>query len=591
VLCLLWGRPALAADTSSISAFTTKTQSVLPGETIVFEVGITPTDNAVWDLSTVGITIELVGPSGAVVQTSDPVVPTEEIAPGRTTPIFVKVKIADVPGGAYTARANVLRSGKLVDVSEGIAIAIGTVVAKAAGAAPGTALHATITGNDSLQSSSSQAGDLSLQAKFAGDRSAELKAGVANPAGGSQPVVTYSTPGTTTQFGTYSLALDDGVLSGPSGTGITIKRQWGSLHSLQFGYLSGGHGTENPFNLYGLAYNMPIRAGTLSFTAGWVSQSGPASTSGANDFIRRGELLGLIYRHPANDAGFSYQGRFGLINYFDEVSQSWRADRALDLQTGFRVLKWDWTFDYNRAGPYYPTLTASGASPDREAEALTGSRTFGPLKISLKVDGNRTALNGSPSIQTGHVWDEGVGLGYTFHSHDTLQLDLSNAINHVLAQTPTASLNQNTALSYSATRGKTGIQISIGTATSQDTSGTTSHTITDSLNITRSLWNGINLSSSYSYTGNLGNAASATSIGHQAGLKADWAIGPMSVSTGYDWSFTQPFAGVASPSTRGVNFGLGFKPKYSTTALQASVTRSQGATGSTVGRVNLSRQY
>jgi len=206
--CLCAGGLVRAAD-SAISAFTTKTQTVVSGETIVFEIGVTPDDNSTWDPASVSATVNLLGSNGQPVQTSDPVVPTEALVPNRTTPLFVSLVVGAEPAGAYLARASVSHSGRLVGTSETIAIAIGTVAAKAApAAAPGAppfTLHATMSGNDSFQSSSSQSGHLGLQAKFAGDRSAELKFGVANPAGGSQPIVTYQTPGSTTQFGTYSL--------------------------------------------------------------------------------------------------------------------------------------------------------------------------------------------------------------------------------------------------------------------------------------------------------------------------------------------------------------------------------------------------
>ena len=184
------------------------------------------------------------------------------------------------------------------------------------------------------------------------------------------------------------------------------------------GFLTGGDGTSNPFDLYGLEYTMPVGAGALSYTTGYVNQDGPVQT-GEPDFLVRGDLFGLEYKHPANTAGFSYQVRYGLIDYLDGIAGVWRTDRAMDLQTGFRLVRWDWVADYNRAGPYFPTLTASGVSPDREDESITGSHAYGPIKISVKLDDNRTALNGSPSVQTGHVLNETLGLNYTFHSTRT----------------------------------------------------------------------------------------------------------------------------------------------------------------------------
>jgi hypothetical protein len=593
------GLDAASGAEPAITAFTTKIQNANQGDAVTFEIGVTSNDATTWEPATVAVAVDVIGSGGTVVQTSDPVAPADEIVPNRTTALFVTVHLAGtLAAGTYQARASVKHSGNLVDTSDPLPIVVGALVAQATSAAapaPGaspqpSALSATVTGNDSLSLPSSQEGDLDIHAKLGPNDSLETKGGGATTSGVSPPLLTFQTLGTTTQFGTTSIAFDDGVLSGPSGTGIQMKRAWGTLHSLQLGFLSGGDGTPNPYDIYGLEYNMPIRAGTLSLTTGYVDQSGPVAT-GVTDFLTRGDLFGLIYRHPANNAGFSYQARYGLIDYLDGIAGVWRTDRAMDLQTGFRFVHWDWVLDYNRAGPYYPSLTASGVSPDREDESLTGSHSYGPLKISVKVDDSRTALNGSPSVQTGHVLNETLGLGYQFHSKDALEVDLSNAINHVLSDTPVASLNQNLAVTYSGTRGKTGFQLSVGSATSQDNSGTTLHTITDAVQVTRTLTSALSLATTYTSTNSLGNQSSATNIGQQLGVTANYNFSVFSISSGYNWSLTKPFTGLASPATTGLNLGLGFKPKFTPTTIQATVTRSYGAANTTVGRLNFSRQY
>lgn len=592
-----FGSLASAAE-PSVTAFTTKVQNANPGDSVTFEVGVTANDGTTWPASTVAVTIDLLGSGGGVVQSSDPVSPGDDVASGRTTALFVTIRLPATLAGTYQARASVRHSGALVDMSDPLAIVVGALVAQStsnAAPAPGAstkpfALSATVGGTDNVSLPASQEGDLDVHAKLGPNDSLETKGGAATTAGITPPLLTFTTLGSTTQFGTTSIAFDDGVLSGPSGAGILLKRTWGTLHSLQLGFLTGGDGTPNPYDIYGLQYNMPINAGTLSLTSGYVNQDGPVAT-GNPDFLVRGDVFGLTYRHPANAAGFSYQARYGLINYFDGIANVWRADRAMDLQTGFRFIRWDWVLDYNRAGPYYPSLTASGVSPDREDESLTGSHSYGPLKISIKLDDNRTALNGSPSVQTGHVLNETLGLGYQFHWKDALEFDVSNAINHVLSNAPVASLNDNLALTYSGTRGKTGFQLSIGSATSQDNSGTTLHTISDAAQLTQTLSSAFTLAATYTDTDSLGNQSTTTNIGQQIGFTANYNFSVFTISSGYNWSLTRPFTGLATGATTGLNLGLGFKPKFTPTTIQATITRTNGPASSTVGRLNFSRQY
>ena len=640
------GVRAARAAGSSVTAFTTKTQTANVGDTVTFEVGVTSTDGNVWAPATVGLAIALSAADGTVAQTSSPVAPADEVDPGRTTVVFITMQLQTSLGGTYQARALVTHAGNLVDTSDPLPVLVGVTVAQAVGStaqASGTAAQtpvlapalppalspapgasgapapaasaaavpppatvvqappapaatrpplftATVDGTNNLSVPSSQQGDLDIHYKTSATSSLETKGGLSSTSGTAPPLLTFTTLGSMTQFGTTSIAFDDGVLSGPSGVGIQTKFQWGTLHSLQIGFLAGGDATPNPFDLYGLQYSMPIGAGSLSYSTGYVNQDGPVQTGGP-DFLVRGDLFGLEYKHPANAAGFSYQMRYGLIDYLDGIAGVWRDDRAWDVQTGFRFARWDWVADYNRAGPFYPTLTASGVSPDREDESISGSHTYGPLKISIKVDDNRTALNGSPGVQTGHVLNETLGLNYTFHSKDTLEFDVSNAINHVLADAPVASLNDNLSLAYSGTRGKTQFQLSVASATSQDNSGTTAHTITDTAQVTRTINSLLSIAGTYTDTDSLGNTSAATNIGQQAGITMNYNLALWTISSGYNWSLTKPYTGLATPSTTGLNLGLVFKPKFTPTTIQAAVTRTNGPSPSTVGRLNFSRQY
>jgi hypothetical protein len=117
------------------------------------------------------------------------------------------------------------------------------------------------------------------------------------------------------------------------------------------------------------------------------------------------------------------------------------------------------------------------------------------------------------------------------------------------------------------------------------------HTITDAVQVTRTLTSALSLATTYTSTNSLGNQSSATNIGQQLGVTANYNFSVFSISSGYNWSLTKPFTGLASPATTGLNLGLGFKPKFTPTTIQATVTRSYGAANTTVGRLNFSRQY
>ena len=579
---------------SAITAFAGGEQTVPLGAALSFETGVTSNDGAPWPANTVLTSVEILDPDGRVVQNSPPVAAPDEIRPNETTFVFVQMTLVpSLPAGTYQARAVVRHNGAIVDTSETAPLAVGAILAQAPPVStppPGVAMHATLNQTSTLMTQSSQSGDLDVQGKMGNAQTFDYKEGVANPQSGTQPNLTFTTTHTVTQLGTYSLSIDDSVLSGPTGTGLVVKRNWDNQQSLEIAVLSGGHATENPFAVYGLGYNMPISKGTLSFTAGWVEQSGPVVATGLPDFLRRGELLGIAYKSPQNAAGFHYDVRYGLINYFDELSGVWRADRAMGADFGFRLLAWDWKLGYTRAGPYFPTLTASGAAPDAEDESIGASRTFGSFHVDLKATDSRTALNGSPGLQTGHVWNESLGLGYGFHNNDQLQLNLSNAVNHVIASTPTDSLNQNEQLSYSGARGLTTFQLSLGSATAQDNSGNTTHTITDSAQVSRKFSRNMMLTAIYTNSLNLANIAASTNIGQQLGLTATYGIGFFDFSSGYNWSLTKPFTGDAQPSSVGLNVGLGYKPHFSPTTIQATMTRNTGATSATTGRLSLSRQ-
>jgi hypothetical protein len=233
-----------------------------------------------------------------------------------------------------------------------------------------------------------------------------------------------------------------------------------------------------------------------------------------------------------------------------------------------------------------PTLTA-----DKEDELITAVRAFGPLSVKFRLEGTRDGLDGSPASEDTHVWNEALNLGYTFKNDDVAELDLSNAVNHVLAETSVESLTQDFAFSYMGKRGKTSFEADIGSATDQDNSGTTTHTITDAVSVGRTVAKGLSVSARYAVTDILANAAESSSLSQQGSVKMTYAYRDYALSLGYSRSTQLPFAGLTIPAALGLNAGLAYKPKISPLTVSGSYTQNHGPNTASVARLNLSRKY
>jgi hypothetical protein len=593
-VCLrLVSTPVSAAMPASgaITAFTAKQSSPLPGETIAFEIGVTSSDGTTWDPATVSATVSLTTTGNNVLQTSAPVAPATPVVPGETTALFVPLTIATRNTGTYSAVATITHGGNAVAVSTAVAIVVGAVRAQTpAKGAPKKKLALTLASNSTAGGPPSEAISAQASGTYAGGRSISTKAAVSTVNGGSQPVISFQTASTVVRAGTYAPNFDNLVLSGVTGTGFTIRRQIAGAASLQFEMLSSGHATPNPFTLDGLTFGIPVGAGTLGFTTGFARQEGPPDTS-LNSFLESGDLYGIDYVHPANDAGFSYEFRSSLINFYDGIAKTRRTDRAYEALSGFNFAKAAWTVDVIHTGPFYPTLSAPSLTADKEDELLTGTRTFGAFTAKVRVEGTKDGLDGTPSTQRDHVWNEGVNLGYTLHNDDAIELDVSNAINHVFAETSVESLTQDLAASYTGKRGFTSFEADFGTATDQDNSGMTTHTITDAVSLGRAVAQGLSISGRYALTEILANAGTASSISPQGSVKMTYTYRAFALSLGYNRSAQLPFAGVTLPASLGLSAGLAYKPKQVPFTVQGSYTQNHGSRSGTIARLNVSRKY
>ena len=579
------------AQTAAITAFTVKEASPVLGETVTFEVGVTSGDATTWDPSTVNVSIAIQSAGGSVLQTSAPVAPAAPIVPGQTTPVFVKLAIATNAPGTYAAIATVTHAGSPAYVAPSLAIVVGALRAQIpAKNAPKKPFSATLASNESISNPSAQSLSVQTNGKYADGRSFSSKIVLSSLNGGSQPVGSFQTATTIVTGGTYTPSFDNLVLSGVTGTGLSVRRQLVGASTIQVEELSSGHATPNPFTLDGVSLGTPIGAGTLGFTAAIARVEGPPDYS-LNSFLEFGDLYGLTYRHPVNDAGFSYELRYGIANYFDGISLTRRVDRAYEALAGFNLLKAAWTVDAIHTGPFYPVVTAPALTADTDNESLTGTRTFGALSAKFRLQGTTNGLVGSPSTQIAHVWNEGLNLGYTFKSNDALEFDTSNAINHVLAETSVESLTQNLAASYTGKRGVTTFEADFGTATDQDNSGVTTHTVTDAVSLGRAVATGLSLTARYALTEILSNAAVTSSISQEGSLKLTYGYRAFALSVGFDRATELPLAGITLPANLGLNAGLAFKPKKTPLTVSSSFTQTHGVKPSSIARLNVSRKY
>ncbi|MBV9440770.1 MAG: hypothetical protein JOZ24_12340 [Candidatus Eremiobacteraeota bacterium] len=601
---MILGRRALAALAASgvlldpvgaraadpvVTAFVAKTAEIAAGATATFQVGVTDTDAAPWTAASVTVVVDLLGADGSVVASANAAAP-EDVLPNHTTFAFVDLAIPAQLSGTYTARATVRHDTAVVGTSDPLAVALGTLVAQPSTPNATAPYSGQFASNDVLGAQTAQSGTLSFTGKYGGDKSFTTSFGLSTTPGQQKPLVTLQTQGSVTQVGTFAPAFDPLVFTGVTGSGLSFKRAWGENHWLSLATISGAQATPNPFTMDAIAYAIPFLGGSLGFTLGDERVQGDIP-AGVPFFMRFGTLAGLVYVRPADSRGRSFGFRYGLINYFDEISGVQRTDRAFEATLGFAIRRSSWTLDFVRAGPYFPNLSAPGVTPDRESESLQGTIPVGALSFTLGISGYRDALAGSPAQQNTHFYTENVGISAPLRNGDSISLNLTNAIQHRYAIESLASGNDNTALTYTAKRGATTYAFSIGSANQRDSTGNLQHTIQDGVTVTRQFGQFFQLSAGANFTGNHASSPNSTSLLQAFTTTASYTRGAFTISSSVNRSNTIPYLGIMGPPNTAINYGLTLKPRGSPASISATVTQNHSAgPSSSTGSLNFSRQ-
>lgn len=576
------------------------------GDTLVVQIAVAPTDG-VWAAGSYAGHVQLRSVDGAVLAESADVAGGSATAAGQIVSLFVPIAIPQNASGPLVVRATVAHGGGVVGDDARSSIVVGAVQqgqvaapdATAAPTAPAGSgappprerqkkFTADINTTSNYAATQAQQAGITIGAKFNDDRSFTSTFGLSTQLGEQKPLLGYQTKDSLTQVGTFSPTYDSGVLSGPSGTGFTYKRPFDG-NVVQIAFLSGQHDTPNPFTIAALNATRNLGFGLVSVTVGEVYVTGDATPNAAY-FLREGTFVGLQYTRPPNSANFGYSFRYGLIDYQDDVIGRHRADRVLEETTTFTLLRIGFTFDAVRAGPYFPSLTAPGITPDRESISLGGTVPVGKVNLTAGINEYRAGLNGSPLTQNTHFWTESLGADYTLHDGDTLGVKVSNAIQHQDGSQIAYNGNDNTGVTYNLRRGLYGVQLSLGSANQRSSTGTLSHTIQDGVTVTRTVGTGLSVNAGYNTTDALANQATGVSFLDALSAGFGYTTGPATYSASINKSLTRPGSGIAAPPSLAVNYGVALKP-FPKVPYSLSVTAAQahGGSASTTGALNIAR--
>ncbi len=592
---------ARADDAGAVGGVAFDKASPQAGEVLTVQVAVAPKDG-VWQGGSYSVHVALRAQSGAVVAESADVAGASPTAAGQIVSVFVPVTIPSTASGPLVVRVTVTHAGAVVGDEASSSIVIGAIqqgqvqAPVAPGAAPVASpppekpkiFTADINTTSNYAATQAQQGSFTLGAKFSGDRSATTTFGLSDQPGAAKPLLGYQTKNTLTQVGTYSPSFDNGVLSGPSGTGFDFKRPFVN-DTVQLAYLSGAHATANPYTIVALNDSHALKGGTLTFTLGDVFVTGDP-TAGAAFFMREGTFAGLQFQKAANAANFGYTLRYGVIDYLDAIIGHRRTDRIVEAVSTATLLKIGVTLDVIRAGPYFPNLTAPGITPDNEAVTLGFTRAVGKFNLTSSINEYRQGLNGSPLTQNTHFWTESFGVDTSLRNGDSVGVKVSNAIQHQDGSQIAYSGNDNTGVTYNARRGLYAFSFTVGSANQRSSAGSLTHTVQDGVTVTRTVGEGLSANAGFSTTNALANTAESVNFLDAITTGFSWTRGPMTFSSSINKSLSRPGSGIAAPPSLALNYGVALKPmKHMPYTLSVTAAQARGASASNTGALNVSR--
>lgn len=640
--CLPVCIPSVVFAESAIQELVSKTLTPQPGAPTTFEVGVTSSDTTIWPAGSYTVQLIASDPAGNTITSSDPVPGDEPATPGQTSVLFITLTIPNAFAGPVNVQAR-LTHGSTVDVSAPIAIVVGAtpvaagaplaapppgtpptvpipVVGTSPGpvASPGAApaapespptetappappapppgpppakkITGTIGNNETFGATGTQAGTLNLSGSLPDGASYTATSGLATTPGGNKTLVAVQTQCVLTQIGTFSPTFDRDVFAGPTGAGVDIKRIWGATHLLQLAVLAGDAATTNPYEMAALSYSFPAFGNPFEVTGGVEQQDGPAQPG--NFFLREGRFGGFGWDLHAPHSSLTYGIHFGDVDYLDSLTNTVRTGDVVDLSLGFVAGATRFSFGYVRATPYYANLSASGVTPDKETETAAVTLPLGPLQANFSFNGYRDDLPGSPLLQETHFYTEMASLLYPFKNGDSVAFQASNGIQHQTGD-PVApfSGNDSESLAYTTKRGAYSFQYTLTSTNQRDNSGQFLHVVSDALNVSRTPFGGVTLSTGFNLTNNEANVDESTSISSSVTGSVSYVRGPYTLSTQLNHSFSHPYIGLSSPATTSYNYGLSYRAGNSPYSLTGTVTENIGMINSSSGALSLSRQF
>lgn len=610
--------PKQASADSPIQTIAAKTPAPVAGSKATFQLGLTSVDGTTWDPQTYTISISALDSTNKAVATTGPVNGDVPIVPGQTAFVFIDLQLPSNVSGQLTVVATVTHNGK-TDTSSPIAIGVST----AGPAAPGKPAPVTgkMTSTTQFKLPVGQDNTLDLTAKT----------GISSVTGhyeisttpGAQPLLNIQTPGTLSQFGAFAPSFDPLSFSGVTGNGGSFMRSWSSLHSLQFSYISAGDTTLNPFQIMAVGYTLPIGKGGLTITAGFEHTSGQLPTSpqaaatpspspspgqvanpfatptplplqaasGQPFFMASGRFASASYQLKS-DTGVSYGFRYSLINYFDSISGGERTDRAFETDESVTFHKILWTFDYTRAGAFYPNLTAPGVTPDRESASLSAAFKLGLINTNLSVNGYRDGLGGSVTGTPTHYLTEALAMSTTVWHGDQVGLNVSNGILHQNGD-PLALMqgNDSTALTYAMQRGQLSYQFGYTSANQRDDQGNLTHTIQESVTVSRNVSSGFSVSVGVNGTNVGATAASGTSWSLSENGSITYTAGMVSLSAAIARSYSLPYVGDEAIPGIVITYGFKLQPPKWPFGFSGGVTQNTGPATFSTGTFGLVQTF
>ena len=596
------GIPAIALAGGSVVALTLKNIAPKAGEALQFAVGVSTDDPAGWSPNSYGVSLEIRNADGGLVSKSEQSTGDTKIAAGQTVVLFATVAGDALAKGTFRARAVLRHLGAIVDQSDPQAIAIGAIALDSippdSQAIGSTSLDGSLATNLDIAQTTGESGALTLSGK-GGASSFTTTGGLSTSAGASNPLISFQTPQSQLQVGTFAPSFDPISFDGATGNAAAFKHVYSPQSALQLAFINGARDTENPYSVAAVSMSLPVKdsRSIFSVTSGIVSVSGAAPLSDGVPFLNNGWFISSGLTHSDPKTTLVYGLHYGIMNYTDKLTLRQRTDNVFEATSQFSIGKAGWDLEFMRASAFYPTVTASAVTPDRLNEKIGVNVPIGRLSASVAANGYSDDLPGALLSARTHFWTESVNLSMALRSGDTLSYAFSGATQHQAADlnvAPTAAdlatATDASIFTYAATRGAVSFGSTLGYNNQRDSTNNLQHTTQFGLNLGRNVSTGLTVGAYFQLTNNVSNAAMSTNTMTAAALTLAYSSGPFTLSSAVSTSRTRPLIGMRPFDTSALNFGVGLKLSKNL-GIQATFTQNTSGSSTQTGSLNVTQNF